>query len=789
LNDSPAAIAIAIPVLLSALLVMTAHGAAAPSAAGESARVIVGQSERASDRVEQLIASMTLEEKVGQMTQLSIEAVSFIAAAAPDGRHALDPDRLRDALVRHHVGSLLNAVPHAFDIAHWHDIIRQIQDVATKETRLGIPVIYGIDSIHGASYSLGATLFPQPIALAATWNADLVERVARVGALETRASGIPWSFFPVCDIGRQPAWPRLWETFGEDVHLASSMVSRTVAGLQDSDAERRAGVIGPEQVAATLKHFAGYSMPLSGKDRTPVWIDERMLRQFVLPSFEAGIRAGALTVMANSGEVNGIPGHANRWLLTDILKDEWGFQGFVVSDWQDIKRLHTRDRVAETPKEAVRLAVMAGVDMSMVPDDLSFPQLLAELVREGAVPEARIDDAVRRILRVKETLGLFEDPYPDPRLVRDFAAPASSELNLQAARESITLLKNDGDLLPLDKTKRLLVTGPAADRLSVLNGGWTIVWKGDREDLYPKDKPTIRGALAAALGPANVVHVPGSGFDAPLGPEQGIDAALAAARDVDAVVVCLGEPPYVETDGNLDDLTLDPAQLDLAEALIEALAGTGKPVILVLVEGRPRVVRRIVDRIPAILMAYLPGMEGGRAIAEVLLGDVDPSGRLPFSYPRGPNAVVPYDYKPAEEADGNRYAPEFPFGHGLGYTRFAYSDLQVRDLPGEGSSADAAETAAVGSIEVSVRLRNVGTRAGLETVALYVTDLYGSVSRPNRELKAFHKIALEPGEEAVVRLDIDRRDLRFVGLENRRVFEPGRFRFAVGELSQELDLR
>ena len=754
---------------------------------GEHAPSEAGQRDRASPRVEQLLRSMTLEEKVGQMTQLSIESVSLIDAAAADGGHVLDLERLRTMLVRHHVGSLLNAAPSAFRLAHWHAVIDQVQDIATKETRLGIPVIYGIDAIHGANYSRGATLFPQPIGLAATWNPDLIERIARISALETRASGIPWSFFPVCDIGRQPAWPRLWETFGEDVHLASTMVSRTVRGLQYSDAGTSAGGIGPEQVAATLKHFAGYSLPLSGKDRTPAWIDERMLRQIVLPSFEAGVRAGALTVMVNSGEVNGIPGHVNRWLLTDVLKGAWGFRGFVVSDWEDIKRLHTRDRVAETPKEAVRLAVMAGVDMSMVPDDLSFPHLLAELVRAGEVPEARIEDAVRRILGVKEALGLFENPYANRGLAHRFAAPASSELNLRAAREAMTLLKNENGALPLDKTRRLLVTGPTADRLSALNGGWTITWQGDREDLYPGDKPTIRDALAAALGPERVVHVPGSGFDTPLGPGRGVDAALAAARDVDAVVLCLGEPTYVETAGNLDDLTLDAAQLDLAEALIEALAGTGKPVILVLVEGRPRVIRRIAERIPAILMAYLPGMEGGRAIAEVLLGDVNPSGRLPFSYPRGPNGLVPYDHKPLEATDGNHYAPEHPFGHGLSYTSFAYADLRVRELSNE-MGADSGAESVDGRIEVSVRLRNTGSRAGLETVALYVTDLYGSVSRPDRELKAFRKVALEPGEEATVRLDLDRGDLAFVGLDNRWVFEPGRFRFAVGPYAQELDL-
>jgi beta-glucosidase len=747
-----------------------------------------GATQPASERVERLLSAMTLEEKVGQMTQLSIEAVSTIDGAGPEAHHALDPDRLRETVVRRHVGSLLNVAPSAYTLAHWHEVITQIQDLAIKETRLGIPVLYGIDAVHGANYSLGATLFPQPIALAATWNPELAERIGRVTALEMRASGIPWNFFPVCDIGRQPAWPRLWETFGEDVHLASSMVARYIAGLQYPADDPLASGIGREQAAACLKHFAGYSLPLSGKDRTPAWIGERMLRQTVLPSFEAGVRAGALTVMANSGEVNGIPGHANAWLLTDVLKGEWGFRGFVVSDWEDIKRLHTRDRVAETPKEAVRLAVMAGVDMSMVPDDYSFPELLIELVRDGSVPEARIDDAVRRILHVKEELGLFDDPYPHPDLAARFASSEAQALNLQAAREAITLLKNDGDVLPLDRHKRLLVTGPAANLRSVLNGGWTITWQGDQEALYPTDQPTILGALTAAVGADQVLHVEGAGFHAPLAPEQGIEAAVAAARTVDAVVLCLGEPPYTETAGNIDDLTLDAAQLDLAEALSAAVAGTGKPLILVLVEGRPRVIRRIADAIPAIVMAYLPGMRGGQAITDVLLGEANPSGRLPFSYPRGPNAVVPYDHKPVEEVLGNRYDPEFPFGHGLSYTRFDYAGLKVKPESTPASDNDATAVAA-NWIDVSVRLKNAGTRAGQEAVAVYVTDLYGSVSRPVRELKAVQKVSLDAGEEMLVRLRIHRDDLRFVGLDNRWVFEPGRFRLTVGGLQRDINLK
>lgn len=766
--------------LLAALLGAALSAASGCAARGEAERAHSGRdgpapSRAASPRVERLLAEMTLEEKVGQMTQLTIDAVSRKGGALGE-EHALDPAKLEDAVVRRGVGSILNVGASAFSLDKWHGTIAAIQDLATKKTRLEIPVIYGIDAIHGANYTLGATIFPQPVALAATWDPDLAEEVGRITALEVRASGIPWNFYPVCDIGRQPLWPRLWETFGEDVYLSCRMVSRYVRGLQGSGGDALRRGIGPESAAACLKHYAGYSLPLSGKDRTPAWIDERSLRQYVLPTFETGVRAGALTVMVNSGEVNGTPGHANRQLLTEVLKGEWGFEGFVVSDWEDVKRLHTRDRVAATPKEAVRLAVMAGVDMSMVPYDYSFYDLLLELAREGAVPIARIDDAVRRILSVKEALGLFDDPYPRKDLAARFASKESAEANLRAAREAITLLKNEGAVLPLRKGARLLVAGPTANLLSALNGGWTITWQGDREDLYPKDKPTILRALETANGAERVAHVPGCGFDRPLGPGEGIAAAVEAAREADAIVLCLGEKPYCETPGNIDDLTLDAPQLDLAEAL----AATGKPVVLVLVEGRPRVIRRVADKIPAIVLAYLPGMEGGRAIADVLFGEVNPSGRLPYSYPRAPNAIVPYDHKPIEAAEGNRYHPEFPFGHGLSYTTFEYGDLQA--------VAESAPGAGTKRVLVSVRVKNAGPRAGKEVVQLYVTDVYGSISRPVRELRGTAKVELAPGESKVVRFELGRDAFSFVGRENRWTYEPGLVRISAGGLTRELEL-
>jgi beta-glucosidase len=711
-------------------------------------------------RVEALLKRMSIEEKVGQMTQVAIDVV--LKKHAPDAaRHEIDPARLDDAVLRHHVGSILNVAGRAYTVENWHELINQIQDAAGR-TRLKIPVIYGIDAVHGANYTIGATLFPQAIAMAATWNPDLMRRSGEIAAYQVRASG---NFYPVMDLARMPVWPRLWETFGEDSHLASEMGRAYIQGLQGQN------IGAPDKAAACLKHYAGYGSPLSGQDRTPAWIDTRMMHQYSLAPFEAAIRAGAPTVMVNSGEVNGIPGHANHYLLTEVLKRQWGFEGFVVSDWEDVKRLHTRDQVAETPKDAVRMAVVAGVDMSMVPLDYTFYDLLLECVKDGSVPVARIDDAVRRILRVKFRLGLFENARPDPALKAAFHKPEFEAANLAAAREAITLLKNRNRALPLARNRRILVTGPTADMLSVLNGGWTITWQGDREDLYPKDKLTIVRAIEAAVGKKNVTYVPGTTFDRPVD----ISAAASAAARADVVIACLGEKAYCETPGNINDLTLEAAQFDL----VRVLAGTGKPIVVVLAQGRPRIIREIVPLAEAIVMAYLPGLEGGRAVADVLFGEVNPSGRLPFTYPRFPNALTTYDYKVVENAGGNRVQPEFEFGHGLSYTTFEYSGLAL-----------SSETlTAKGELQVSVTVRNTGARTGKEVVQLYVSDLYRSISPPARELKAFKKVDLAAGASEKVTFTLRPRDLAFVGLNNRWVTEPGRFRVSVGGLSREFTHR
>jgi beta-glucosidase len=733
-----------------------------------------------SQKIEALLKRMTLEERVGQMTQLAIGMI----AAGSDQNIKVDPAKLEKAVVKYGVGSILNVSDQALTVDHWHEIIRQIQEAATKKTRLGIPVIYGIDSIHGANYVQGATLFPQEIGMAATFNPELMKRAAEITAAETRAAGIPWSFSPVLDLGRNPLWPRFWETFGEDPYLASVMGVAFTRGLEGTD------VASQTQVATSLKHYMGYSFPLTGRDRTPAWIPENYLREYFLPSFAAAIKANARTIMINSGEINGVPGHINRHLLNTILRDELGFNGFVVSDWEDIKKLVSIWRIAATEKEATRLAVMAGIDMSMVPNDYSFADHLIELVKEGAVPQTRIDEAVRRILRVKYELGLFENPGPNAALKSNFARPESRQVALDAARESITLLKNANNLLPLAKNRKVLVTGPTADSLISLNNGWTYVWQGSEESLYPKDRHTIRQAIEAKVGAANVTYVPGTKIfrqpgstsnNNPTSLEEEVDipAAVRAAQSADVVVLALGEGSYCETPGNITDLTIGEPQLKLADAII----ATGKPVVLVLVEGRPRIINRIADRIPAIVMAYNPSNEGGTAIADVLFGDVNPSGKLPFTYPRTPNGLINYDHKPFETentAFGNMaFNPQFSFGEGLSYTTFAYKDLRL-DKPIISGSEE---------LTVSITVTNTGQRAGKEAVLVYVSDLVATLSPPNRRLRRFAKVNLEPNQSRTLTFKLRREDLSFIGSDNKPIAEPGEFEVKIGGLSQRFTLK
>ena len=719
------------------------------------------------DRIEALLAEMTLEEKIGQMTQVTLAVVTREGMGPYDAQ--IDPEKLRLAVVEHGIGSVLNVADHANSVEHWHGLLTEIQDVAINETRLGIPVIYGIDAVHGANYLVGATIFPHNIGMAATFDTSFARESGAITALETRISGIPWNFAPVLDLGRHPVWPRFYETFGEDVLLAKAMGAANVRGMQEDVIE------GPDVVAACAKHYVGYSFPLTGKDRTSAWIPDRQLREYFLPPFQAAIDAGVKTLMVNSGDVNGIPVHASRYLLTDVLRGELGFEGLVVTDWEDIIKMHRVHHTAASVKEATLQALNAGIDMAMVPNNFSFYDDALELVKEGAVTEDRIDESVRRILRLKFDSGLFDDPYPGDFSSDDINTAAFEQANLEAARRTMTLLKNEDGVLPFREGARVLVTGPAANSMTALNGGWTYTWQGTDPSRYPDDKPTLVEALRERLGSERVNFVEGVSFDAVID----LDAVAAAARAADVVVVAVGEDAYAETPGNIDDLTLPEAQL----ALVRAAAETGKPLVLVLIEGRPRLLEDAADAADAVLMAYWPGMQGGRAIADVLTGEVNPSGRLPFTYPRSAHDLVTYDH-PVSSSFGiwlneqTAFDPQWPFGHGLSYSSFSYSDLSLADPelgPGE-------------TIEVSVTVTNTGDRAGRETVLMYVADEYATVAPSVRRLRAFRPIELAAGASQEVSFSIPVADLASVGPDQEWIVEPGMFRVEVGGMAANLEV-
>ncbi len=710
-------------------------------------------------KADALLKQMTLEEKIGQMTQVTLGLV----ATAQDG--VLDPAALKKAVVDYKVGSILNVQAHALTVDQWHTVIRLIQDEA-QHTRLKIPILYGLDGIHGQTYTLGSTLFPQNIAMAATRNPGLVAAAAKVTAKELRASGVRWNFAPVLDCGRQALWSRFPETYGEDVYIGKTMGTAAVRAYEED------GLRNPTAVASCMKHYLGYSASRTGKDRTPIYLPEIELREYYLPQFRAAVKAGASSLMVNSSEINGTPVHASKYLLTDVLRKELGFEGVIVSDWEDIIRLHTRHNVAATPREAVAMAVNAGIDMSMVPSDFSFFDLLKEAVQKGEVPMSRIDDAVRRILIMKLKLGLFENPYPEEAATANFGKPEYQALALQSAREAMTLLKNEGDVLPLKKNTRVLVAGPAAMSISALNGCWSYTWQGKEEQWYAGDSKTILDALTDKLGAANVSSSSGKGFTNP----DNYDTVKlkAAAAGVDEIVLCLGENAYAESPGNIRDLALADEQINLARAAI----GTGKPVILVLTEGRPRFITGIARQVKGILMAYWSGRKTAEAIADVLSGDYNPDGRLPYSYPRSMGEMVLYDRKPTEDvreifnADMNMtgYDPLFPFGWGLSYTHFEYGDLQL--------SSDKLKSG--DKLTVSIKVRNTGSRDGKHTVELYSHELYASITPNMQRLRAFKKIFLKAGEEQTVSFTLDKNDLAFVNAQLQTVTEPGAFELMIG---------
>ena len=718
------------------------------------------------EKIDELLEEMSVAEKVGQMTQLTL---ATFTKRNEDGELIeplqLDKEKIREAVVDYNVGSILNTDTHANNRKTWHKIISHIQKLATEETSHSIPVLYGIDAIHGVNYTAGATLFPQQIAQGATFNASMVKKVASISAYETRASAIPWTFSPVLGVGRQPVWSRFWETFGEDTYVANKLGKALVKGYQGDD------ISDTTKVAACMKHFLAYSAPETGKDRTPVRLSERRLREIYLPPFREAVNAGVATAMINSGEINGIPVHTEEQLLTDMLKEELEFKGLAVTDWHDIVYLHTRHKIAETQKEAVKIAVNAGVDMSMVPFDYSFYNHLTELVKEGEVPESRINDAVRRILRVKFQLGLFETPVTHYKGYNKFASEEFQETNLKAAQEAITLLKNKDNTLPLSKDTKVLVTGPTANSMISLNGAWSYSWQGDAAEEFAKDKQTVLEAVKQTAGEKNVSYAKGSNIDT----AKNIGQARNLAKESDHIILCLGEKSYTERPGDIKDLTLPDAQIKLAKQM----AKTGKPVTLVLVEGRPRIINDFEEQTDAIVMAYLPGNQGGKAISDVIFGEVNPSGKLPFTYPKHPNDLIKYDHKHTEELNypngKSSFNPQFEFGTGLSYTTYTYKDLSL-------SSNTLTEN---GSLTVSVEVANTGDRAGKETVLLYTSDHYASITPSVKKLKKFKKIQLDAGETKNAEFTITPGDLEFVNKDNERVTEKGTFSVLVKDMEKE----
>jgi beta-glucosidase len=714
-------------------------------------------------KVDQLISQMTIDEKIGQMTQVTLAVVAKGGWANQDG--SVDPALLKKALQDYKVGSILNVTAHAVSVEKWRAVQTEIQDEA-KKTRLKIPVIYGLDGMHGQTYTLNSTLFPQNIAMAATRNPDLVAMAAHVTANEMRASGVRWEFAPVLDCGRQPLWSRFPETYGEDVYIGKTMGATAVRAYQAD------GLTNPTAVAACMKHYLGYSAARTGKDRTPSYLPEIELREYYLPQFHDAIKAGAATIMINSGEINGVPVHASKYLLTQVLRNEMGFQGVVVTDWEDIIRLHTRHLVANSPRQAVAMAINAGIDMSMVPSDYSFYDLLKEAVAKKEVSVERINEAVRRILTLKYRLGLFNNPYPEEGSLANFGKPEYQQMALTAAQEAMTLLKNQNNILPLSKDKKVLVAGPSGSSIAPLNGCWSYCWQGNQEQLYPADSKSIgETVLEKTGGKGAVISV--KGFDSP----QNFDTVRlkAAAADADVIVLCLGENAYAESPGNIRDLALPENQV----ALARAAAATGKPVILVLTEGRPRLITGIEPLMPGILMAYWSGKKTAEAIADVLFGDYNPNGILPYSYPRYSGEIVLYDRKHTEDVreifnsdmtwDG--YNPLFPFGWGLSYTQFKYGAVSLSSNQLKGSD----------SLTVSVQVTNTGAREGKRSVELYTHQQYASITPNMQRLRAFKKINLKPGETQTVSFKLRATDLAFVNEKLKTVTEAGTFDVMIGD--------
>ena len=727
-------------------------------------------------QVEQTLKKLTLEEKVGQMMEL---VTDLFGANDKNGVFYIDEHKTDSILSRYKIGSILNAPNTCAPTAkQWEKYISQIQKISMK--RIGIPCVFGLDQNHGSTYTQDGTLFPQNINVAATFNREIARRSAEATAYETRAVSVPWTYSPTVDLGRDARWPRIWENFGEDCYLSSEMGKAMVYGFQGEDPNN----IDQYHIATSMKHFMGYGVPWTGKDRTPAYISPADLREKHFAPFLAGLQAGALTVMVNSASVNGLPMHANKEILTGWLKEETGWDGVLVTDWADINNLYTREMIAKDKKDALRIAINAGIDMIMEPYSCDACGYLIELVKEGKIPMSRIDDACRRVLRMKYRLDLFKNPTQKLKNYPKFGGEEFAKLALEGATESMVLLKNEGNILPLQHGKKILLTGPNANQMRCLDGGWSYTWQGHRTDEFAGKYNTIYEAFCNQYGKENVVLNQGVTYN-----EKGkyweenepqIQGAVDAAKNVDVIVACIGENSYTETPGNLTDLWLSENQRNL----VKELAKTGKPVILVLNEGRPRLIADIEPLAQGIIDILIPGNMGGDALANLVSGKSNFSGKMPYTYPKEINSLANYDFKKSEEVgtmegayDYNaKITQQWGFGHGLSYTSYQYSNLKVSQSDFRHGDI----------IKVSVDVKNTGKVAGKESVLLFSSDLIASMVPDGRRLRAFDKIELQPGETKTVTFDLNADNLAFVGYDGKWVLEEGDFKLMIADQSADI---
>ena len=727
-------------------------------------------------QVEQTLKKLTLEEKIGQMMEL---VTDLFGANDKNGVFYIDEHKTDSILSRYKIGSILNAPNTCAPTAkQWEKYIAQIQKISMK--RIGIPCVFGLDQNHGSTYTQGGTLFPQNINVAATFNREIARRSAEATAYETRAVSVPWTYSPTVDLGRDARWPRIWENFGEDCYLSSEMGKAMVYGFQGEDPNN----IDQYHIATSMKHFMGYGVPWTGKDRTPAYISPADLREKHFAPFLAGLQAGALTVMVNSASVNGMPMHANKDILTGWLKEETGWDGVLITDWADINNLYTREMVAKDKKDALRIAINAGIDMIMEPYSCDACGYLVELVKEGKIPMSRIDDACRRVLRMKYRLDLFKNPTQKLKNYPKFGGEEFAKLALEGATESMVLLKNEGNILPLQHGKKILLTGPNANQMRCLDGGWSYTWQGHRADEFAGKYNTIYEAFCNEYGKENVILNQGVTYN-----EKGkyweenepqIQGAVAAAKDADVIVACIGENSYTETPGNLTDLWLSENQRNL----VKALAQTGKPVILVLNEGRPRLIADIEPLAQGIINILIPGNMGGDALANLVSGKSNFSGKMPYTYPKEINSLANYDFKKSEEVgtmegayDYNaKITQQWGFGYGLSYTSYKYSNLKVSQSDFRHGDI----------IKVSVDVKNTGKVAGKESVLLFSSDLIASMVPDGRRLRAFDKVELQPGETKTMTFELKADDLAFVGWDGKWRLEEGDFKLMIADQSADI---